>query len=355
MSGQGLAEVQRARALEQLTIDLGAAIMEALLDPKVVEVMLNPDGNVWVDRLGEGMRCIGLFSGRSARSVIETTAGILNRVVNEDRPILECRLPLDGSRFEAVLPPLAAEPTFAIRKKAPLVFTFDDYVSAGIMTPEQRQALEAAVAARRNILVCGSTGSGKTTLANAVLDCLARQDEHCRVVVIEDTPELQVAVKNAVYLETKSSPPRVDQTDLLKVTMRLRPDRIVVGEVRGPEVKDVLEAGVTEAGGMLLTVHLKEPSMLFGRFYWMLLAAGLNMPWNVVENQVRAALNVVVHITRWADAEGHLIRRITSIAEITEEGEIRSLWEWTGEDWEARYPLSERLDRQIRRYTGALD
>jgi type IV secretion system protein VirB11 len=308
MSGQGLAEVQRARALEQLTIDLGAAIMEALLDPKVVEVMLNPDGNVWVDRLGEGMRCIGLFSGRSARSVIETTAGILNRVVNEDRPILECRLPLDGSRFEAVLPPLAAEPTFAIRKKAPLVFTFDDYVSAGIMTPEQRQALEAAVAARRNILVCGSTGSGKTTLANAVLDCLARQDEHCRVVVIEDTPELQVAVKNAVYLETKSSPPRVDQTDLLKVTMRLRPDRIVVGEVRDEAALALLKAWNTGHPGGVGTVHANDSKAALIRIGQLVQEAGVpEQPELIAE-----AVNVIVFISRTPTG-----RRVEDVSSVT--------------------------------------
>ena len=294
MSNQSLAEVQRARALEQLTIDVGTAIMDALRDPKVVEVMLNQDGQVWVDRLGEGMRCLGLFSGRSARSVIETTAGILGRVVNEDHPILECRLPLDGSRFEAVLPPLSAEPVFTIRKKAPLVFTFDDYVSAGIMTSEQRQALENAIRYRHNILVCGSTGSGKTTLANAVLDCLARQDEHCRVVVIEDTPELQVAVKNVVYFETKSSPPRVDQTDLLKVTMRMRPDRIVVGEVRDGAALALLKAWNTGHPGGVGTVHANDSKAALIRIGQLVQEAGVpEQPELIAE-----AVNVIVFISR---------------------------------------------------------
>ncbi len=305
MSGQGLADVQRGRALEQLTIDLGAAIMEALHDPKVVEVMLNPDGKVWVDRLGEGMRCLGLFSGRSARSVIETTAGILDRVVNEDHPILECRLPLDGSRFEAVLPPLSDEPVFTIRKKAPLVFTFDHYVSAGIMAVEQRQALEEAVRARRNILVCGSTGSGKTTLANAVLDCIARQDKDGRVVVIEDTPELQVSIENTVYLQTT---PRIDQTMLLKVTMRMRPDRIVVGEVRDGAALALLKAWNTGHPGGVGTVHANDSKAALIRIGQLVQEAGVpEQPELIAE-----AVNVIVFISR--SPTGRRVEDVTSVS-----------------------------------------
>jgi pilus assembly protein CpaF len=184
-----------------------------------------------------------------------------------------------------------------------------------------------------------------------------------RGVTIEDIDELQlidifpdfVSLVGREKSDVESADVDVSLHALFVNALRMTPDRIIVGEIRGAETKDVLEAGVTEAGGMMLTVHLKDPSNLFGRFYWMLLAAGLDMPWDIVENQVKSALNVIVHITRWADASGNLIRRITNISEIHEDGTIVPLWEWVGDDWEARASLSPRLRDQILRYSGVAD
>ena len=219
----------RSRQSEALRRAMGPEILTPLDDPQVVEIMLNPDGTLWVDRLGAGMACTGRIDAVRALTIVNTVAAMLDTVVTPERPILECELPLDGSRFESLIPPLVERASFALRKKATLVFTLDDYVSKSIMTGAQRTAIESAAAARQNILVCGGTGTGKTTLANAILDAVARIDRDHRVVVIEDTRELQVNAENVVFLRTSDN---TDMTRLLRATMRLRPDRIVVGEVR---------------------------------------------------------------------------------------------------------------------------
>ncbi|OIQ71540.1 type IV secretion system protein VirB11 [mine drainage metagenome] len=192
-----------------------------------------------------------------ALTIVNTVAAMLDTVVTPDRPILECELPLDGSRFEALIPPLVERASFALRKKAALVFTLDDYVAKGIMTLGQCQAVEEAVADRRNILVSGGTGTGKTTLANAILDAVARVSRDHRIVVIEDTRELQVNAENVVFLRTSDN---TDMTRLLRATMCLRPDRIVVGEVRDGSALALLKAWNTGHPSGVGTVHANDAS-----------------------------------------------------------------------------------------------
>ncbi|MEW6560902.1 MAG: P-type conjugative transfer ATPase TrbB [Planctomycetota bacterium] len=292
------------RQSEALRRAMGAEILTLLADPLVVEIMLNPDGTLWVDRLGGGMACVGRIDSVRALTIVNTVAAMLDTVVTPERPILECELPLDGSRFEALVPPLVERASFALRKKATLVFTLDDYVSKGIMTAEQCAAIQEAVAARQNILVSGGTGTGKTTLANAVLDAVAKLDAGHRVVVIEDTRELQVDAENVVFLRTSDN---TDMTRLLRATMRLRPDRIVVGEVRDGSALALLKAWNTGHPGGVGTVHANDASAALIRVGQLIQEAGV--PPN--PELIAEAVNVVVSINR--TAQGRRVDEVVSV------------------------------------------
>ncbi len=227
-----------------------------LSEPDVVELMLNPDGALWLDQLGQPMRCVGSMQSTTAESFIATVAATLRATVTRENPILECELPeewpFDGSRFEALLPPVVSGPVFSIRRKASSVFTLEEYERHGIMTPRQRAAIAAAVAGRQNILVVGGTSTGKTTLTNAIIDHMVRATPRHRLVIIEDTAEIRCTAPNAVILRATDT---VSMQRLLKATMRLRPDRIIVGEVRGGEALAMLKAWNTGHPGGVCTVH----------------------------------------------------------------------------------------------------
>jgi len=229
----------KTRAKEKLRRDLGPIIEMALADPKTVEIMLNADGKLWQERLGEKMRCIGTMSAGRAEAVIKTIAGFHGKEITRFKPTLEGELPLDGSRFAGQLPPVVYAPTFGIRKKAVSIFSLDEYVQGGIMTEVQCDIIKSAIAAHRNILVIGGTGSGKTTLVNAIINEMVLFDPTERVFIIEDTGEIQCAAENCVQYHTTME---VTMTMLLKTTLRMRPDRILVGEVRGAEALDLLDA-----------------------------------------------------------------------------------------------------------------
>jgi len=293
-----------ARQSEALRRAMGPEILIPLDDPQVVEIMLNPDGTLWVDRLGAGMACTGRIDAVRALTIVNTVAAMLDTVVTPERPILECELPLDGSRFEALIPPLVERASFALRKKATLVFTLEDYVAKAIMTAAQRAVIESAVAARQNILVCGGTGTGKTTLANAILDAVARVDREHRVVVIEDTRELQVNAENVVFLRTSDN---TDMTRLLRATMRLRPDRIVVGEVRDGSALALLKAWNTGHPGGVGTVHANDASAALIRVGQLIQEAGV--PPN--PELIAEAVNVVVSIKRIPEG-----RRVEEVAAV---------------------------------------
>ena len=302
MSGEH--QTSKARQTEALRRALGVQILDFLGDPRVVEVMLNPDGTLWVERLGAGMERAGEVPAVQALTIINTVASMLDTVVTPECPILECELPLDGSRFEALIPPLVEHASFALRKKAALVFTLADYVAKGIMTQAQCQAIEDAVGDRRNILVSGGTGTGKTTLANAILDAVARVSRDHRIVVIEDRRKLQIDVENAVFLRTSDN---TDMTRLLRATMRLRPDRIVVGEVRDGSALALLKAWNTGHPGGVGTVHANDASAALIRIGQLIQEAGV--PPN--PELIAEAVNVVVSIKR--TATGRKVEEVVAV------------------------------------------
>lgn len=245
------------RRRSMLRTAMGAAIEAALSDPLTVEVMVNPDGRLWVDRLGEGRRDTGeILPPTDVERIIRLVASHVRTEVHAEAPIVSGELPTRGSelvgeRFEGGLPPIAPGPYFSIRKPATKIWRLGEYVASGAMTPFQAERLCEAVAARENILIAGATMSGKTTLANALLAEIAGFDE--RVILLQDTSELQCAVADCVPLRTQ--PGFVDLAALVRSTLRLRPDRIVVGEVRGGEALDLLKAWNTGHPGGLATVH----------------------------------------------------------------------------------------------------
>jgi type IV secretion system protein VirB11 len=231
---------------------LGPAIAAFLEDFGVVEIMLNPDGRLWIDRLSGGLEETGHhLSPADGERIIRLVAHHVGAEVHAAAPRVSAELPETGERFEGLLPPVVAAPAFAIRKPAVAVFTLEDYAAAGIMSPAQAVTLRAAVLDRKNILVAGGTSTGKTTLTNALLAEIANTND--RVVLIEDTRELQCAAPNLVALRTKDGVASL--ADLVRSSLRLRPDRIPIGEVRGAEALDLLKAWGTGHPGGIGTIH----------------------------------------------------------------------------------------------------
>ncbi len=231
---------------------LGPAIAGFLGDASVVEVMLNPDGRLWIDRLSEGLSDTGeRLSAADGERIVRLVAHHVGAEVHAGNPRVSAELPETGERFEGLLPPVVAAPAFAIRKPAVAVFTLQDYVAASTMTAEQAEILRQAVADRRNILVAGGTSTGKTTLTNALLAEVSKTSD--RVVLIEDTRELQCAAPNLVAMRTKDGVATL--SDLVRSSLRLRPDRIPIGEVRGAEALDLLKAWGTGHPGGIGTIH----------------------------------------------------------------------------------------------------
>ena len=248
------ASAERQRAM--LRTAMGPGIAAALGDPLVVEVMVNPDGLLRLDRLGEGRSDTGTrFEPAQVERIIRLVASHARAEVHAEAPIVSAELPPHGTgageRFEGVLPPVSTAPCFSIRKPAARIHTLIDYVKDAIMSAEMARLLSLAVIERRKILVVGGTSSGKTTLANALLAEMAQLDE--RVILIEDTRELQSPAADTVALRTRAG--AVSMADLVRSTLRLRPDRIVVGEVRGGEALDMLKAWNTGHPGGIATVH----------------------------------------------------------------------------------------------------
>ncbi|MWD27494.1 P-type conjugative transfer ATPase TrbB [Aquicoccus sp. SCR17] len=240
------------RGARMLRTALGPAIAGFLEDPMTVEVMLNPDGRLWVDRLSEGLADSGkMLSAADGERIVRLVAHHVGVEVHSLSPRVSAELPETGERFEGLLPPVVAAPAFAIRKPAVAVFTLEDYVTAGIMTGMQAEALRLAVATRANILVAGGTSTGKTTLTNALLAEVAKTSD--RVVIIEDTRELQCSAPNLVAMRTRDGVASL--SDLVRSSLRLRPDRIPIGEVRGAEALDLLKAWGTGHPGGIGTIH----------------------------------------------------------------------------------------------------
>jgi type IV secretion system protein VirB11 len=267
---------QSARLDEKLKRELGEVVLGALSDDRTEDVVLNPNSKLWVNRQGDGWMHAGTLSPTQAYAAIATVAAHKGTVVNYDRPILETELPIDGSRFEAIVPPVASAPIFAIRVRPRRIYTLDDYERSAILTDRNdlrnrvrarnncaehlaglshADAIRRAIKDRKNVLIVGSTGSGKTTLVNACLHLMATLCPNDRVISIEDTMELQCPVANSVDLRAVGS---VSMLDCLRASMRLKPKRIVVGEVRGGEAHVMLKAWNTGHPGGIATVHAND-------------------------------------------------------------------------------------------------
>jgi type IV secretion system protein TrbB len=241
-----------ARGARMLRTALGPAIAAYLEDAGVVEVMLNPDGRLWIDRLSGGLEDTGRRVGPAdAERIVRLVAHHVGVEVHAGSPRVSAELPESGERFEGLMPPVVVAPCFAIRRPAVAVFSLGDYVDAGIVSGGQADALRVAIRERKNILVAGGTSTGKTTLVNALLAEVAKTSD--RVVLIEDTRELQCAAPNLVSLRTKDG--AASLSDLVRSALRLRPDRIPIGEVRGPEALDLLKAWGTGHPGGVGTLH----------------------------------------------------------------------------------------------------
>lgn len=284
-------EYQR-RLNSKIVRELGREIVAALEDARVIEIMLNSDGRLWIDRLGEGMSCIGSMSAPNAMALLGTIADGLGTVVTKTSPILEGELPLDGSRFEGLIPPVVARPTFTIRKKALLVFTLDDYVNQGILEEAQKAVIQDAIRERRNILVVGGTGSGKTTLTNGIIAEMVRLTPEDRLVIMEDTAEIQCQAENAVILRTSID---ISMQQLLRATMRLRPDRIIVGEVRGAEALALLKAWNTGHPGGIATLHANSADSGLVRLEQLIAESGIQADMKALIDE---AVDVVIFIEK---------------------------------------------------------
>ena len=294
---------------QALRRELGPEVLAALADDDVVEVMLNADGRLWLERRSCGLVEAGVsLSIERARSLVATVAGLLGRVVGERSPILEAELPLDGSRFEALVPPVVERPVFAIRKRATRVIPLDRYVADGIVSPAQARQLRDAVARRLNIVVSGGPGSGKTTFVNALLGLMGGPESAGsrgeRLVILEDTYELRCDAPNHVVLHTSEA---VDLRALVRATLRLRPDRIVVGEVRGAEAHELLKAWNTGNPGGCATVHANSAIDALARLDQLAQEAGVPSQASLVAR----AVHRVAHIER--TTSGRRLRELVAV------------------------------------------
>ncbi len=266
----------------------GSVICDALVDPAIVEIMQNPDGSLWLERSGEGRKCAGeVIAPDQAERIVRLVASLSGFDATREQPIVSAELPIGGQRFEGLLPPVVKTPSFAIRNHAASIFTLDDYVDAGSISPSNASALKQAIEMRKNILIVGGTGSGKTTLANACLEVVARSGD--RVLILEDTRELRCAAKDCVALRTQ---PFVRMGDLVRSTLRLRPDRIIVGEVRGGEALDLLKAWSTGHPGGIATVHANSAADGLDRLEQLVGEVVANVPRKLIST----AVDVVVGI-----------------------------------------------------------
>ncbi|MBX9589217.1 MAG: P-type conjugative transfer ATPase TrbB [Hyphomonadaceae bacterium] len=283
------AEEAQGRRRQMLRTAFGPTIAAALADPTVIEVMVNPDGRLWIERAAVGRQDTGERIGSAeAERIIRLVAAHVRREVHDKAPIVSAELPESGERFEGVMPPVAPAPCFAVRKPADVLYRLSDYVATRIMSPRQAQALATSIRERQNILVVGGTSSGKTTLVNALLAEIAELNE--RVVILEDTRELKCAAVDCVALRTK--PGVATLGDLVRSTLRLRPDRIIVGEVRGPEALDMLKAWNTGHPGGVTTVHANSAEAGLYRLEQLVQEAVVTVPRDLIVQ----AIDVVVFL-----------------------------------------------------------
>ena len=270
-----------------------------LRDPEISDILVNGSARVFIEKQGEMQEVPGIeVSEKSLQIAVRNIARVLGDEVSPEQPLLDARLP-DGSRVAAVLPPCSVTGTvLAIRKFHGPRYNAEELVRIGTLTPELLEQLRRAVETRQNILISGGTGSGKTTLLNALAAFIAREE---RIVLIEDTSEIQIQATNLVRLEARREQPGVPAVtirDLLKAALRLRPDRILLGEVRGGEAFDLLQALNTGHEGMISTLHANSAGQALSRFTTCVLTSGIELPYKALRTNIGEALNLLVHIER---------------------------------------------------------
>lgn len=285
------------RKLDALRHALGETILAALIEPAVVEILVNPDGRLILDRAGHGRADTGeIIPTESRERVVRLIADYVGEPVSREDPRLSGVLPVTGERFQGFLPPVTAGPAFSIRKRPARIWGLEDYVRDGSMTPAQAGVLRRAVLERRNLLISGGTGSGKTTLANALLAEPAFADD--RVFLIEDTPELQCSAWDLVPVLTRRHPAVIGVVDLVRDALRMRPDRIVIGEMRdGAAALETLKAWNTGHPGGLSTIHANSAPEALSRLEDLLAETGPGPR----RRMIAQAVDVVAHIRRTAD------------------------------------------------------
>jgi pilus assembly protein CpaF len=299
---------------EQTLLKFLEPVRPYLDDTSVSEVMINGPDQIFVERKGKLHQVDARFASRDALvAALRNLAQFVGRHVDEHRPILEARLP-DGSRVEAVLPPAAPDgPMVAIRRFAKETLTVQKLLEFGSFTPDAAQLLNAMVAVKQNIIVAGGTGSGKTSLLNALTGFIPADE---RIVVIEDNREVQCQQEHVVQLEARQPDARgrgqVSIRDLFKATLRMRPDRIVVGEIRGAEALDLVQAMTSGHGGSLATVHATYPTDTMNRLETMAMMSDVQMPLRALRAQVASAIDFIVQTSRLRDGS----RCVTHIAEV---------------------------------------
>jgi type IV secretion system protein VirB11 len=289
-----LAESSR-RLYEKLFCDLGSHIIHALQDKETDEIMLNPDGSLWIDHRTEGLSQVTQMVPSQAFSIIHSIAGIHHFVVNQRYPRLEAELPfykiMQGERFTAQVPPIVSAPSFTIRKKSENIFHLTDYVTKKRLSETQEKILCDLIVNRKNILVCGGPGSGKTTFTNALIVEAVKYDKNQRFLILEDLPELQCQAPNKVAMVTSED---VSMTGLLRAAMRMRPDRILIGEVRGREALDMLKAWNTGCPGGICTVHANGAEEAIQRILDLSMEAGLTTaPIQLLLHTIDAIVSVI--------------------------------------------------------------
>lgn len=281
------------RYRDMLETAFGSKIMEFFHDPHVIEIMLNPSGEVFIERLGSGTEITGLhLLPTQSENIIKLVASYKNQVVHEKSPMIASDIPLLSARFQGWLPPVVTQPSFAIRKRATQIFSLKHYCTQGMINKAQEAFLREAVLNHKNVLIAGGTGSGKTTFANALLDVLRETND--RILILEDLPELQILAENVVIMNTIDT---VSMRDLVKGSLRMRPDRIIVGEVRDGAALELLKAWNTGHPGGICTLHANSIESTPYRLEDLIREVSVSIPHHLITE----AIDVIVFIERRKD------------------------------------------------------
>lgn len=283
------------RHLDMLLTAFGEKLSKLMLEPKIIEIMLNPDGKLWIEEFGKGKYFTDIiFDQHQVANIIKLVAAYRHNVADSENPEVSCELPESGARFQGWLPPVVDAPTFTIRKRATEIFTLDDYVLHNYILPDQAKMLQLAIKEHKNILIAGGTASGKTTFANALLNELKNSPE--RIIILEDLPELQISVSDYVKLRTSINK---NMRDLVKGVLRMRPDRIIIGEVRDGAALELLKAWNTGHPGGICTIHANSPEATISRLEDLIQEAVSIVPKRLIEQ----VIDIIVFMKR--DEQGN--------------------------------------------------